>query len=99
MNEEKNTQNSESPHDSFVTYDVKGAITSFDPFDGDKINQQIVDCTMLISVTDGVFSVSTKNTNGMVVSLRFDEVLQIITHALQIEKERVQKTEESKNGD
>ena len=92
----KNTQSSESPHYSFVTYDVEGAITSFD---GDKINQQIVDCTTLISVTDGVFSVSTKNTNGIVVSLRFDEVLQIITHALQIEKERIQKTEESKNGD
>lgn len=79
---EKTTQNIAAdvePADK-VKYDIKGVFTKFQKNRDPK--NSVHDCRILASVEEGIVSVSMAQEKGVMLTVRFDEMLELLTEAL-----------------
>ena len=82
-NNEKTTQYTTTPAvepADKVKYDVKGVYTKFQKNRAPK--NSIHECRLLASVEEGIVSVSMAQEKGVMLTVRFDEMLELITEAL-----------------
>ena len=82
-NNEKTTQYTTTPDvepADKVKYDVKGVYTKFQKNRAPK--NSIHECRLLASVEEGIVSVSMAQEKGVMLTVRFDEMLELITEAL-----------------
>ena len=68
-----------------VKYDVKGVFTKFQKNRAPK--NSIHECRLLASVEEGIVSVSMAQDKGVMLTVRFDEMLELLTEALNKAKE------------
>ena len=81
-NNEKNTEailDINDPKDK-VKYEVKGVFTKFR--NGRDPKNFINDCRILASVDEGIVSISMAQEKGVMLTVRFDEMVELITAAL-----------------
>lgn len=79
---EKNTQYTTTdvePADK-VKHDIKGVYTKFQKNRAPK--NSIHECRVLASVEEGIVSISMAHEKGVMLTVRFDEMLQLLTDAL-----------------
>lgn len=74
-----------------VKYDVKGVHTKFQKNRAPK--NSIHDCRILASVEEGIVSISMAQEKGVMLTVRFDEMLELMTEALKKAKEVANSTE------
>ena len=68
-----------------VKYEVKGVFTKFSKTRDPK--NSINDCRILASVEEGIVSISMAQEKGVMLTVRFDEMVELITEALNKAKE------------
>ena len=72
------------PHDK-VKFEVKGVFTKFSK---NKVPKNSVnDCRLLASVSEGIVSISMAQEKGVMLTVRFDEMVELISQALEKAKE------------
>ena len=74
-----------------VKYDIKGVYTKFQKDRAPK--NSVHDCRILASVEEGIVSISMAQEKGVMLTVRFDEMLELITEALNTAKEVANSTE------
>ena len=86
-NNENNTKSTLSitePTDK-VKFEVKGVFTKF-PKNKDPKNS-VNDCRILASVEEGIVSISMAQEKGVMLTVRFDEMVELISQALEKARE------------
>ena len=78
------TPNTLEPADK-VKYEVKGVFTKFHKTRDPK--NSVNDCRILASVEEGIVSISMAQEKGVMLTVRFDEMVELITAALDRAKE------------
>ena len=73
-----------------VKFEVKGVFTKFQKNKDPK--NYIGDCRILASVEEGIVSISMAQEKGVMLTVRFDEMVELITQALEKAKEVSQNT-------
>lgn len=74
-----------------VKYDVKGVFTKFHKTKDPK--NSINDCRILASVEEGIVSISMAQEKGVMLTVRFDEMVELISAALDKAREIAIKSE------
>ena len=98
-NDIKNTQYTSTEVDPAdkVKFDVKGVYTRFVKNRAPK--NSIHECRLLASVEEGIVSISMAKEKGVMLTVRFDEMVELVSEALNKAKEvRNTKGEESDGG-
>lgn len=79
-----------------VKFEVKGVYTKFHKNKDPK--NSINDCRILASVEEGIVSISMAQEKGVMITVRFDEMVELITQALEKAKEVNQNAGGAENG-
>lgn len=78
-----------------VKFEVKGVFTKFHKTKEPK--NSINDCRILASVEEGIVSISMAQEKGVMLTVRFDEMVELVTQALEKAKELSKTTEGDEN--
>lgn len=90
-NETQYTSTNVDPADK-VKYDVKGVYTKFQKNIAPK--NSVHDCRILASVEEGIVSISMAQEKGVMLTVRFDEMVELISEALKKANDLANPTEE-----
>lgn len=78
-----------------VKFEVKGVYTKF--YKAKDPKNSIHDCRILASVEEGIVSISMAQEKGVMLTVRFDEMVELVTQALEKAKEVNKTTEGEEN--
>ena len=79
-----------------VKFEVKGVFTKFPK--GKDPKNYVDDCRILASVEEGIVSISMAQEKGVMLTVRFDEMVELISQALEKAREVTQNAGGTDNG-